>query len=54
MQRTPSIQDKLPDTTTFGALCAQIIIECELRGVHHAGQQAYILGKILKDYQFTD
>ena len=54
MNRYPSIQDVCPDTTTLGELCAQVIMECYLRGVSHAGQQAYILDKVLKDYVFDN
>lgn len=44
-----SIQDKLPNEAPLLNIIAQIIWECEMRGVHHAGQQNYIVEKILKE-----
>ena len=46
-----SIQDTLPDTPLpLGEVIARIIWQCRIRGVHHTGQQNYIVEKVLEDY----
>ena len=49
-----SIQDSLPNQgATLGELIAQIIWECRMRGIHHAGQQNFIVHKILEEFAYT-
>lgn len=49
-----SIQDSIPESgVTLPELVAQIIWECRMRGVHHAGQQDYIINKIVSAYAYT-
>ena len=45
-----SIQETLPKEAALGELIAQIIWQCHIRGVHHAGQQNHIVHKVLEDY----
>lgn len=50
-----SIQESLPDRVdSLGELIVMIIWECYMRGVSHAGQQDYIIKKVLEDYCFAD
>ena len=49
-----SIQESLPNNLTFGELVTRVIWECYMRGVSHAGQQRFILEKVLNAYTFAD
>ena len=48
------IQVSCPNETTLAELISQIIVECKLRGVDHAGQQQYIVREVLKEYAFAN
>ena len=48
-----SIQESLPDGLTLGELIARTLWECRMRGVHHAGQQNYIVHKVLESFAFS-
>ena len=51
----PSIQESLPNKIdSLGELIAMILWECRMRGVHHHGQQNYIVSKVLESYEFAD
>ena len=45
-----SIQETLPDESTLYELIAMILWQCRMRGVHHHGQQNYIVHKVMEDY----
>jgi hypothetical protein len=50
-----SIQETLPnECASLPELIAQIIWQCRIRGVHHHGQQNYIVEQVLKDYTFAN
>ena len=48
-----SIQESAPPNLTLGELIAYIIWQCHMRGIHHAGQQNYIVEKVLTAYAYT-
>ena len=48
-----SIQDTAPENCTLIKLIAYVVWQCHMRGVHHAGQQQFIVNKVLSAYAYT-